>query len=194
MAAIEDGTFQPGDHIQRRRFGYDHHAIFVSWDVAPEAFIIHHPIGRRSNPLRGKIRHEVRNVFEYTLVQRPSQPEDVLQRAMSRVGEDGYNLVWNNCEHFAEWCVTGRHRSLQVLGAIIGAPQGACLGGAVGLTLVPAATFWGSQTLGKWAVTLGIISAPVKWPFVVTGVLVAAPIGATLGLVLSRLLARIPRR
>ena len=20
---------------------------------------------------------------------------------MSRVGEDGYNLVWNNCEHFA---------------------------------------------------------------------------------------------
>ena len=30
--------------------GYDHHAIFVQWDVAPEAYIIHHPIGRRSNP------------------------------------------------------------------------------------------------------------------------------------------------
>ena len=30
----------------------------------------------------------------------PSQ-EDVLQRAMSRVGDEGYNLVWNNCEHFA---------------------------------------------------------------------------------------------
>ena len=31
-------------------WGYDHHAIFVQWDVAPEAYIIHHPIGRRSNP------------------------------------------------------------------------------------------------------------------------------------------------
>lgn len=36
-------------------WGYDHHAIFVSWDVAPEAYIIHHPIGRRSNPPGSRI-------------------------------------------------------------------------------------------------------------------------------------------
>ena len=33
---------------------------------------------------------------------------------MSRIGEQRYNLLFNNCEHFANWCKTGRHRSSQV--------------------------------------------------------------------------------
>ena len=37
-----------------------------------------------------------------------------LQRAMSRIGEQNYNLLFNNCEHFATWCKTGRHRSGQI--------------------------------------------------------------------------------
>lgn len=37
-----------------------------------------------------------------------------LRRAMSRLGEQHYNLLFNNCEHFATWCKTGRHRSGQV--------------------------------------------------------------------------------
>ena len=37
-----------------------------------------------------------------------------LRRAMSRIGEQNYNLLFNNCEHFANWCKTGRHRSSQV--------------------------------------------------------------------------------
>ena len=37
-----------------------------------------------------------------------------LQRAQSRLGEQNYNLLFNNCEHFAHWCKTGRHRSTQV--------------------------------------------------------------------------------
>ncbi|QPN60995.1 lecithin retinol acyltransferase family protein [Synechococcus sp. CBW1002] len=37
-----------------------------------------------------------------------------LRRAMSRLGEQNYNLLFNNCEHFAHWCKTGRHRSGQV--------------------------------------------------------------------------------
>ena len=37
-----------------------------------------------------------------------------LQRAMSRIGEQNYNLLFNNCEHFAHWCKTGRHRSRQM--------------------------------------------------------------------------------
>jgi len=37
-----------------------------------------------------------------------------LQRAISRIGEERYNLLFNNCEHFANWCKTGRHKSLQV--------------------------------------------------------------------------------
>ena len=37
-----------------------------------------------------------------------------LRRAMGRLGEQNYNLLFNNCEHFAHWCKTGRHRSEQV--------------------------------------------------------------------------------
>ena len=37
-----------------------------------------------------------------------------LRRAMGRLGEQNYNLLFNNCEHFAHWCKTGRHRSAQV--------------------------------------------------------------------------------
>jgi hypothetical protein len=38
----------------------------------------------------------------------------VIQRARSRVGEDCYRLLTNNCEHFCEWCLRGEHRSYQV--------------------------------------------------------------------------------
>jgi len=41
-------------------------------------------------------------------------PEESIRRAYSRLGENTYNLVLNNCEHFAIWCKIGEHRSLQV--------------------------------------------------------------------------------
>jgi hypothetical protein len=40
--------------------------------------------------------------------------EEVCRRARSRIGEDRYHLLTNNCEHFCEWCVRGEHRSYQV--------------------------------------------------------------------------------
>lgn len=41
-------------------------------------------------------------------------PEETVQRARSRLGETKYNLVTNNCEHFAIWCKTGISESRQV--------------------------------------------------------------------------------
>ena len=38
----------------------------------------------------------------------------VVKRAKSRKGEKLYNLIFNNCEHFAYWCKTGKHKSEQV--------------------------------------------------------------------------------
>jgi len=42
------------------------------------------------------------------------RPEDVVARASSMVGQSGYDLFFNNCEHFATWCVAGEHVSAQV--------------------------------------------------------------------------------
>ena len=38
----------------------------------------------------------------------------VVQRAESRLGERKYNMLFNNCEHFASWCKTGISDSKQV--------------------------------------------------------------------------------
>ncbi|AOW99594.1 NC domain-containing protein [Moorena producens PAL-8-15-08-1] len=41
-------------------------------------------------------------------------PEVVIRRAESRLGERQYNLIFNNCEHLANWCKTGKSESQQV--------------------------------------------------------------------------------
>ena len=41
-------------------------------------------------------------------------PDVVLERAESRLGEQQYNLLTNNCEHFASWCKTGKNTSQQL--------------------------------------------------------------------------------
>lgn len=47
-------------------------------------------------------------------------PEETVARAKSVIGanehsfEEEYDLVLNNCEHFAIWCKTGAHKSYQV--------------------------------------------------------------------------------
>ena len=41
-------------------------------------------------------------------------PQETVRRARSRIGEGKYNLVTNNCEHFAIWCKTGISESHQV--------------------------------------------------------------------------------
>ncbi|MGL5940450.1 MAG: lecithin retinol acyltransferase family protein [Waterburya sp.] len=38
----------------------------------------------------------------------------VVERAKSRLGEQEYNLLFNNCEHFTNWCKTGISESQQV--------------------------------------------------------------------------------
>jgi hypothetical protein len=40
--------------------------------------------------------------------------EVVVKRSFSRLGENKYNLLFNNCEHFASWCKIGISESKQV--------------------------------------------------------------------------------
>jgi len=41
-------------------------------------------------------------------------PEETVARAKEKLGETEYNLVTNNCEHFAIWCKTGISESHQI--------------------------------------------------------------------------------
>jgi hypothetical protein len=53
-------------------------------------------------------------IFEYPAeVQRPWSAENAIRRAESRLGESSYDLLRNNCEHFANWCCIGLSESEQ---------------------------------------------------------------------------------
>jgi hypothetical protein len=41
-------------------------------------------------------------------------PDVVVERAEGRLGERRYDLMNNNCEHFATWCKVGRNESQQL--------------------------------------------------------------------------------
>ena len=38
---------------------------------------------------------------------------ETIIRATLRLGEAQYHILHNNCEHFVEWCITGKHQSQQ---------------------------------------------------------------------------------
>lgn len=40
--------------------------------------------------------------------------DTTISRAQSRLGEQQYNILFNNCEHFATWCKTGTSISQQI--------------------------------------------------------------------------------
>jgi len=49
------------------------------------------------------------NSFNYVL----ATPDKVVERARNRCGEQNYNFMFNNCEHFAVYCKTGVSESEQ---------------------------------------------------------------------------------
>ena len=98
------------DHLQvpRRHGLFNHHGIDLG-----DGTVAHYLEGREilRSPVSEFSQGEVVSVMEHT----NASPAGVtLRRAMSRLGEQNYNLLFNNCEHFATWCKTGRHRSEQV--------------------------------------------------------------------------------
>lgn len=48
------------------------------------------------------------------LFPRPLSRRQIVQNALSRLGEVGYNVLVKNCQHFATWCRYGQASSHQV--------------------------------------------------------------------------------
>ena len=98
------------DHLQvpRRHGLFNHHGIDLG-----DSTVAHYLEGREilRSPISEFSQGEVVSVLNHA----NASPAGVtLRRAMGRLGEQNYNLLFNNCEHFATWCKTGRHRSGQV--------------------------------------------------------------------------------
>ena len=104
-----------GDHIYVvRALGYTHHGI----DCGDDTVI--HFTGEPGKKVDASVARtsiadfaldSIVHLREYS-----SRADDsvVVSRAESKLGSREYNLVTNNCEHFANWCCTGRTASQQV--------------------------------------------------------------------------------
>ena len=117
-----------GDHLfVWRRYGvvpFQHHAIDVgdghvvhfsdgSGDIAGPAGNVSDFIVTRftaADLVRGK--RERLHIVRYRSCQ--STADEIADRAESQIGRRGYHLLYDNCEHFATWCVTGLPSSVQV--------------------------------------------------------------------------------
>jgi hypothetical protein len=103
-------------HLVTPRAFYTHHGIYVG-----NGRVVHYrglERGWRRGPVeevslkrfaRGRsvsVRHDSRRFGR----------NEVVARARSRLGELGYRLLTNNCEHFCAWALQGESRSRQVEG------------------------------------------------------------------------------
>ena len=129
------------DHLQvpRQHGLFNHHGIDLG-----DGTVAHYLEGREilRSPVQEFSRGQPVSVVPY-----PdgscSAPRVTLRRAMGRLGEQNYNLLFNNCEHFAHWCKTGRHRSEQVENWLHTGSLGALALGQ----FVPAAVLSGARLL-----------------------------------------------
>ena len=104
-----------GAHVVTSRPGYLHHGIYVGGGN-----VVHYAglgPGLRRGPVEEvPFAHFTRGRPAW--VRSGATPKfdqwEVIHRARSRVGEDRYRLLTNNCEHFCEWCLHGEQRSYQV--------------------------------------------------------------------------------
>ena len=114
-------TCEPGDMIRVRLGSVYHYGIFVS-----EGEVIAYglpPVERYLDaPDRLKVQATDIDVFacgsivEVAVLDRQERRKrlsgkNTIEAARSRIGEDRYDLLHNNCEHFANECVFGEHRS-----------------------------------------------------------------------------------
>jgi hypothetical protein len=114
-------SLREGDHLVSSRLGYDHHSVYVRGNT-----VIHYSgfadgIGSDGTISLATL-EEFRNGSDVQVKPHPPgsfNRQTIVERAYSRLGENWYNVLLNNCEHFANWCVRGIHSSPQV-NALIG--------------------------------------------------------------------------
>lgn len=112
-----------GDHIRVNRGLYTHHGVYIDYEE------VIHFTGTEDDSILDWSKNEViqtdldyflrggqLEVKEYTddEIQDLYPVEHIVAYTRACLGDRGYNLIFNNCEHFANTCTLGRFRSKQV--------------------------------------------------------------------------------
>lgn len=110
-------VLQKGDHIYIVRSLYSHHGIYDG-----EGGVYHYSNTKTNDNgwlndkdtmvsytslkwfVKGNTDESVNNKINVRHYKSDLKGDEVIERAKSRLGEQKYNLLINNCEHFAYWC------------------------------------------------------------------------------------------
>lgn len=110
-----------GDQIKVNRGIYDHHGIYIGDDKViqfgsttgeldpSKAMVI-------ETSLDDFLKGGELLVATYTEeeLKKRRNPNEIVEYAKAHLGDKGYDLVNNNCEHFSNECAFGEHKSFQV--------------------------------------------------------------------------------
>ena len=131
-----------GDHIYVQRGGllYSHHGIY-----AGKGTVIHFKgaFKEKKDPIVIKTDIEIflnGGKLKRRDYKRRLPHTETLRIARDHLSKKGYSLAFNNCEHFAAYCSTGRKKSVQVRSVV---------GGIVAATFAIATIFIGKGKTKK---------------------------------------------
>jgi len=119
-------SYSKGDHLVTNidvAGVFEHHGIYVGSGqvihfTAEDGKVVETGLGSFSDGSEIRIKRQA------------SDPEEAVRRARNRIGETGYNLATNNCEHFVNECIDGRKTSNQTSRQIhVSAHAGALMAG-----------------------------------------------------------------
>ena len=139
-------NLKPGDHIKVDEVFYYHHMIVVNVVSYNTIRVIH------NSKEAGRV--EESNVC-YTpediillVYSSPYSRQEIIRRARQWIGKE-YNLLWDNCEHFATEVRTGEGQSLQVKKAVAVGAAGLAIAIGAGLLAAGVAGLLSSDRKGK---------------------------------------------
>ena len=137
MRLIEE-DLKYGDHIYVRRKGllYSHHGIYSG-----KGTVVHFKGAVREKKDPVVIKTDLKNFLNGGKLKRRNYKRrlphaETLRIARDHLSKKGYSLAFNNCEHFASYCATGKKRSVQVRNVV---------GGIAGAAIAVAAAFIGKK-------------------------------------------------
>lgn len=126
-------------HLGKGGFGFWHHGILCT-----DGTVIHFDgpgvrgglsAKRNAQVIRSSLEEfskSASGIYDVHYKHATFPPEEVIERAESRLGQNGYHLTENNCESFAQWCMTGKEESKQIRNYTLGLRLGSKMFGVPG--------------------------------------------------------------
>lgn len=159
--------YKIGDHLVTPRLGYTHHGVYVG-----NGRVVHYS-GLADGWKSGDICLATLKEFssgKKILVKNHSDRAHLrrktVRRAFMRLGENKYNIAWNNCEHFASWCISGNHASEQVddaLMALLFVASNLGAGGVASALGRTALALGGKAFRGKISALISVSPKPIRY-------------------------------